>query len=117
MINGSRILVVDDTRDPLQFFFTTLKQAGYDVLPVATAADCLGIAQERRPDLVLLDVLIAEQTSMELCRLIKSEAGSATLLVRDRALKLSGENGTSALENAQTGILLSRWNHRHCYPR
>jgi len=105
-MNSSRILVVDDTRDLLELFSTVLDRAGYDVLQAATASDCLRIVREQRPDLVLLDVMLPDVSGIEVCKQIKSDERTATILVTHiSGMKMSAENRAEGLEAGADGYL------------
>lgn len=73
MNKTTRILVVDDEPEILNFFTLILNDAGYDVLKASTGQDGLQLAREKRPDLVLLDVLLPDLNGMEVCKQIKSD--------------------------------------------
>jgi PAS domain S-box-containing protein len=106
MTNSSRILVVDDTPDLLEFFSTVLEQAGYDVLQATAASDCLRIVREQLPDLVLLDVMLPDLSGIEVCRQIKSDERTAAVLVTHvSGMKTSAENQAEGFEAGADGYL------------
>lgn len=51
-----RILVVDDEPQILRFLGTSLKAHGYEVLEAATGGEGVDLAQQERPDLIILDL-------------------------------------------------------------
>ncbi len=55
---AQRILVVDDTRVVLEFLEFVFQQAGFDVVCAASGEAALAVAQETRPDVLLVDVLM-----------------------------------------------------------
>ncbi len=73
MNQTTRILVVDDEPEILGVFTLILNAAGYDVLTASTGQHGLQLAREKRPDLVLLDVLLPDLNGMEVCKQIKSD--------------------------------------------
>jgi PAS domain S-box-containing protein len=73
MNKTTRILVVDDEPEILRVFTLILNAAGYDVLKASTGQHGLQLAREKRPDLVLLDVLLPDLNGMEVCKQIKSD--------------------------------------------
>jgi PAS domain S-box-containing protein len=106
MMNVSRILVVDDTPELLKFFSTALKQAGYKVLQATTASDCLRIAGEHHPDLVLLDVKLPDVCRIELCKQIKSDEGTASVMVTQVSdIEKCIKNQAEGLEAGADGYL------------
>jgi two-component system response regulator ResD len=58
----ARILLVDDDRDLVDIMRLVLEQHGYSVLAAHNAADGFQLAQEERPDLLILDVMMPEGT-------------------------------------------------------
>jgi signal transduction histidine kinase len=76
-----RILVVDDT-DALRYRKARiLRQAGYDVLEAASGADALRLATERQPHLVLLDVKLPDISGWDVCRRLKEESATSSVLI------------------------------------
>ena len=56
-MDSPRILIVDDQVDALQGVSRILKNAGYETFEAINGADCLKMAAEHKPDLILLDVV------------------------------------------------------------
>ncbi len=69
----ARILVVDDDPYLLRATSRLLKQAGYEVVEAETGQEGLRLAQEQRPELILLDVVLPDVTGFEVCRRIKED--------------------------------------------
>lgn len=68
------ILVVDDDVDVAETVARTLQRAGHDVIVSNRGVDALQVAQERRPDLVVLDIRMPGLNGIEVCRLLRSTA-------------------------------------------
>jgi CheY-like chemotaxis protein len=51
-----RVLVIDDNRDVAWCLAQLIKSCGHETAVAATPADGLKLAQERRPDLIFLDL-------------------------------------------------------------
>lgn len=62
------VLFLEDDADTRELVKYTLEQAGMDVISVATIADAWQIALTREIDLYLLDGLIPDGDSLQLCR-------------------------------------------------
>ncbi|MFH1036004.1 MAG: response regulator transcription factor [Pseudomonadota bacterium] len=72
------VLVVEDERDILDLVDFHLRQAGYQVLKAPDGLQGLRLAQEQRPDLLVLDLMLPGLDGKELCRRLKqSEATRA----------------------------------------
>ena len=76
------ILVVDDNLQNREVAEGHLVGAGYDVLQAEGGAQALTLLQGRRPDLVLLDVLMPGMDGFETCRRIRAlpEVGETPVL-------------------------------------
>src|SRR5512143_2470103 len=77
----ARILVVEDEADLRQVLAYNLGQAGHEVLAAERGAVGLGLARERHPDLVLLDLMLPDVSGLEICRSLKSDAALRTIPV------------------------------------
>jgi len=75
------ILVVEDEADLRQVLAYNLGQAGHEVLAAERGAAGLGLARERHPDLVLLDLMLPDVSGLEICRSLKSDAALRTIPV------------------------------------
>ncbi len=67
-----RVLVIEDETDLRELLEYNLKGAGYDVASAADAASGVALARERRPDLVLLDIMLPDSSGLDVCRMLKS---------------------------------------------
>jgi two-component system alkaline phosphatase synthesis response regulator PhoP len=56
MNNPPLILLVDDEPEDLEVYSLALKQAGFDVVTGSNGVECVKLAKEKHPDLILLDV-------------------------------------------------------------
>lgn len=73
--NQAVILVVDDIPTNTLLIKTLLKGRNYEVLCAHSGAQALQIAEERKPELVLLDIMMPEMDGYEvLARLRSSES-------------------------------------------
>jgi len=70
----ARILVVEDEADIQEVLEYNLKRDGHEVVLTATAKDGLRHARERRPDLVLLDLMLPDGSGTELCKTLRQDA-------------------------------------------
>jgi len=85
----ARILVVEDETDIQEVLEYNLKRDGHEVVLTGTARDGLRHARERRPDLVLLDLMLPDGSGTELCKTLRQDA--ATRGVRVVMLTAKGE--------------------------
>lgn len=68
-----KILVVDDDPTLTVLVSKCLKSSGYEVTAVTEAEEGLEIAMKRKPDLVILDVMMPIINGFNFCRLLKQE--------------------------------------------
>jgi two-component system, sensor histidine kinase ChiS len=61
------ILAVDDERDVLDFLRVALAGAGYEFAEASSGAQALEMIDQRQPDLLITDVMMAGMTGLELC--------------------------------------------------
>jgi two-component system phosphate regulon response regulator PhoB len=78
---AARILVVDDEPDLLELVRVTLTQSGHQVDTAASGREALDALRRRRPDLLILDLMLPDVSGTELCRRLRSERETATLPV------------------------------------
>ncbi|MBI4666840.1 MAG: diguanylate cyclase [Nitrospinae bacterium] len=69
------ILIVDDEEDIRLNLMAALSAEGYDIRLAATGAEALDMVKERRPDLVMLDVMMPDMDGYELCKRMKEDYG------------------------------------------
>lgn len=75
------ILNVDDN-EPNRYIVTRiLSRAGFKVLEAATGAEALRIAREEQPQLVVLDINLPDMSGIEVCRRLKAQPQTASILV------------------------------------
>ncbi len=77
----STILVIEDERDLLKVLEYNLRQAGHQVHTAARGKDGLRLAREKRPDLVLLDLMLPDLPGTEICRTLRGAPETAGIAV------------------------------------
>jgi CheY-like chemotaxis protein len=79
---GHRILLADDNRDALDSLATLLQCDGHEVHTAADGAEAFAVAEECRPNVVLLDIGMPKLDGYEVARRIRAEPwGKATVLI------------------------------------
>jgi two-component system cell cycle response regulator len=95
--------VADDEPQNLELMEAILQDAGYEVLTAAGGDDALELARERRPDLVVLDLMMPGLSGFEACARLKTDprtSGTPVLFVtaldhigdKERALAAGGDD-------------------------
>lgn len=67
------ILVVDDDAEAVEFLQATLKLAGFQVITAMGGNDGIRLAKEKRPDLILLDLLMPEVSGFQVVEALKQD--------------------------------------------
>jgi two-component system, OmpR family, phosphate regulon response regulator PhoB len=70
----ARILVIEDERDIQDVLAYNLRQAGHEVFVAGRAREGLSLARQHRPELVILDLMLPDQSGTEVCKELKREA-------------------------------------------
>jgi len=68
---SKKVLVVDDEPAQLRLVDQVLTSNGYDVIKAGSGQEAVRIVYERKPDLVLLDVMMPEIDGWQTCRLVR----------------------------------------------
>jgi diguanylate cyclase (GGDEF)-like protein len=100
------ILVVDDDPDIARFVEVNLRSAGYDVAVAGDGQEALEKAQELRPDLVLLDVMMPRIDGFEVAqRLRKNPQTANASIIMLTAKALSADKVTGLQSGADDYII------------
>ncbi len=71
------VLLIDDARLERKMIEWTLVHEGYEVFCASNGEQGLRLAQEKRPDIILLDLLLPKLSGTEVLRSLKSDPGTA----------------------------------------
>lgn len=82
------ILNVDDSEGARYAKTRTLERAGYRVLEAATGGEALEQARLHKPDLILLDMKLPDMNGFEVCRRIKQDPDTSSILVLQTSASL-----------------------------
>jgi two-component system phosphate regulon response regulator PhoB len=73
------LLLVEDDRALADLLIWHFEREGYDIVRTADGEEALVLAQERTPDLVILDWMIEGVTGIEVCRRLRRRASTASV--------------------------------------
>ncbi|HET9515709.1 MAG TPA: ATP-binding protein, partial [Gemmatimonadales bacterium] len=76
-----RILVVDDSRDSAESLAMLLRMAGHEVLVAHDGLQAVELATAERPSVMLLDIGLPGMDGYEVCRRVRAQGMSDTLIV------------------------------------
>ena len=70
-MSAKRILIVDDEQDLVAMVKMRLEASGYETLEAYDGQDALKKAQEEKPDLIVLDLMLPKMDGYKVCRMLK----------------------------------------------
>lgn len=76
-----KVLLVDDSRPIRRENERALTKAGYEVICAEDGEAALQLAQEQRPDLILLDLLLPKMSGTEVLQHLKSDVRTSDIPV------------------------------------
>lgn len=76
---AKKILIVEDEKDILNLVKMYLGKEGYRTCTAATGLEGLKLAREEHPDLVILDLMLAELDGLEVCKRIRSDPRTSSI--------------------------------------
>jgi type IV pilus assembly protein PilB len=100
------ILCVDDNSDWLVLVKRWLTDHGYQAITASRCSEALEIVGARKPDLILLDVLMPEMDGYELCAQLQFSTGFATAPVLFLTAQNSEQDKAKALAVGGVGYLV-----------
>jgi DNA-binding response OmpR family regulator len=77
----ARVLVVDDDAAIVELVRIWLDGAGYDVATAPDGATALAMAAARRPDLVVLDVMMPERSGLDVLKDLRAAGGDVPVIL------------------------------------
>lgn len=97
-----KVLIVDDSRFLRMANERALVKAGHVVITASDGEEGLRLAQERKPDLVVLDMMLPKLSGPDVLRALRKDTGTAaipvmvlTSLPQCNQQKLIGEGATA----------------------
>jgi DNA-binding response OmpR family regulator len=67
------ILIVEDERDAVEMYRIVLEVEGYQVMVAYTLPSAIKQLEKRKPDLVLLDVVLRGSSGLDLCEKVRKD--------------------------------------------
>ena len=78
-MSSKKILVVDDDKVLLKILDERLSTSGYSVAYTTNGKDAVSIAKERRPDLIILDVVMSEMDGLETAEALENDPATKNI--------------------------------------
>jgi len=79
-----KILVVDDDRKIVELVRLYLEKDGYRVLVAYDGLKGLELARQKRPDLILLDLMLPGMDGLDVCRILQAESEVPIIMLTAR---------------------------------
>ena len=98
----ARLLIIDDDVPFSLFLQDQFTQAGFQVELAALAREGLDMAAAARPDLILLDLLLPDETGFQTCGKLRKNprTHSVPVIMMSGALRLPGQHALARLMGA-----------------
>ena len=77
----TEIMVVDDDPDALSILVRYIKREGFAAVEACCGAQCLLLARQHPPDVILLDLMMPEMDGFAVCRALKADSATAEIPV------------------------------------
>ena len=82
------VLVVDDEKNIVNIIAFNLKKEGYNVITAGDGEEAVAVADEKNPDLILLDIMMPKMDGYEACRKIRQKHNMPIIMLTARAEEL-----------------------------
>jgi signal transduction histidine kinase/ligand-binding sensor domain-containing protein/DNA-binding response OmpR family regulator len=105
----SDVLVVDDSDDFLSFMMDVLS-ADYNVRVAHNGVEALKLVAEKKPDIILSDVMMPEMDGNQLCKELKSERNTRDIPFVILTARLAQEHKIEGLENGADDYITKPFN-------
>lgn len=80
-MNPFNVLVVDDDEQFRSFVCNTLQEEGFAVTSAGSAREAMSLIERKKPQLMLLDLVMPETSGDELCRIIKDDPSLRDIII------------------------------------
>jgi CheY-like chemotaxis protein len=107
----TKILLVDDSKFLRLATERALVRAGYEVCSAMDGERALEIAREKKPDVILLDMLLPKITGPDVLKALKKDPATAGIAVvvltglsQKNAVRLQHDGACAFLEKSQLGL-------------
>lgn len=94
-----KVLIIDDELATLKLLRSRLENEGYEVIAACDGKSGISMAKKRKPDLILLDVILPGMNGYEICKVIKSNEDTKTIKVVIFTNKLDAVDGIKAQQS------------------
>ena len=93
-----RVVIIEDERDVARLLEFNLQSAGFTVTSAATGAEGLAAIAQTKPDVVVLDLMLPDQSGYDVCKAIRADAQCSDVGVLMLTAKGEAEDRILGLE-------------------
>jgi two-component system, OmpR family, phosphate regulon response regulator PhoB len=93
-----RVVIIEDERDVARLLEFNLTSAGFQVVSAATGSEGLAAVHRHKPDVVLLDLMLPDQSGYDVCKALRADPATADLGVLMLTAKGEAEDRILGLE-------------------
>lgn len=116
-VDKTSILIVEDEPAIIELVSFTLKEAGWNVFAVSSAAQAWEFIQRRTPDLILLDWMLPDQSGLRLLSRIRADRQLQELPVIMLTAKSMEEDKIAGLDNGADDYITKPFSPRELTAR
>ncbi len=84
-----KVLIVDDDRGMLSSLRIIFSKSGYKVFTSLNGEEGLRLAEEVKPDIMLLDIMLPDINGYEVCKILKDEKKTSKIKI----ILITGKSG------------------------
>ena len=92
-------MIVEDEADAAELFAEMMRVSGFRILKTTSSAPAIDMMTAEKPDVVLLDVMMAEVSGLDILRAMRSDpalAGIAVVIVSAKGMPADIRHGLEA---------------------
>jgi len=95
-MKGNRILIIEDEKLTVELLKLNLCEEGFDIIAAFDGEEGLRKAQQKKPDLIILDLMLPKINGLEVCKILKNDVKTRNIPVvmltcrTDMEVKLEG---------------------------
>lgn len=78
-VSSARVLIIEDEPDIVRSIEYAFRQAGFEVSSATSGRDGRSLASSKRPDVILLDLMLPDVEGTDVCRSLKADPKTSSI--------------------------------------